>query len=487
MKNKICLSIGANNIREIRSIIEKTKELIDIYEIRLDYLKNTKEILDYRIPCKTIYTFRTKSQGGLYEGNEEERINLLLEIVKTYPSSFIDLEFNLNKDVFYNFNKYAETICSIHKFHDEISDEDFDELFRKPAEVYKVAFLPNSIRDIFKALQKVSKYKTNKKILFIAMGNLGIWTRILSIFLDNPWTYIAYTYGKETAEGQISLNQAFTLYRLKEIDTSYKVYGIIGKPLEHSFSPIIHNFSFKYLNYKGIYVPFEIDNLEKFLSEIRKYIPLEGLSVTLPYKKEALEYIDYLDEDVAQIGSLNTIKWENEKWCGYNTDYKAFMNSLVKAINPEKARVLILGAGGVANSVIYALKKFNADIAISSRNNEKAFDLANLFDIKAIKWEEKQFYEYDILINATPVGMYPDTTSKPIEIKEGEGKVIFDLIYNPMKTALLEEAEEKGAKIINGLDMFIEQAIEQLNIWIGKSPPKEMLLEVAKNIYDEAY
>jgi len=159
----------------------------------------------------------------------------------------------------------------------------------------------------------------------------------------------------------------------------------------------------------------------------------------------------------------------------------------MKAINPEKARVLILGAGGVANSIIYALKKLNADIAISGRDNKKAFDLANLFNIKAIKWEDRQAYEYDILINATPVGMYPDTTSKPIYIEQGEGKVVFDLIYNPMKTALLAEAEEKGAKIINGLDMFIEQAMEQLNIWIGKSPPKGMLFEIAKNIYDEAY
>lgn len=482
MKTKICLSIGEAYLKEISEIIEKTKDKVDLYEIRIDYLKNPKDILDFRFPCKTIYTFRPKNQGGLYEGSEEDRINLLLEIAKTYPSCLIDLEYHLKNEIFYHFNKYCETICSLHKFYQPVIKAELEELLSKPAEFYKIAIQPGQTKQIFDLLSILKEKKKNKKIIFLAMGNKGVWTRILSLYLNNLWSYIAYSSGKETAEGQISLYQALNLYRIKELDPSYKVYGIIGKPLEHSISPVIHNFAFKYLNYKGVYVPFEIDDIKIFLKNIRQFIPLEGLSVTLPFKKKAIEFVDYISNDVLEIGAINTIKWIDGKWFGYNTDYKGFENSLLKIIDPTGLKVLVLGAGGVASSIVYSLKKFNAKIIITSRNYERANELAQSFNIQAVRWEDKENYDYDILINATPVGMHPQISSKPIEIKEGEGKIVYDLIYNPAKTLLLEEAEEKGAIIINGLDMLIEQAMEQLKIWVEACPPKDILMEIAKNL-----
>jgi len=437
-------------------------------------------LFDVRFPCQAIYTFRPKRQGGTYRGDENDRLDFLKRIARSIPYSYIDLEYDVPTEVFYEINKYTTTICSYHNYEGMINEEHLKMAFKKPAEIVKIAFVPDTIKEIFDCIMTLPRLSRERNsVVMMAMGRMGQWTRILASFLNSPWTYVSISPRQQTAEGQPTLNQALNIYRLHEIDLSFSVYGIIGKPLEHSISPIIHNFAFKELGHQAVYVPFEIDNCEDFFNYINSFVPLRGVSVTLPFKQEIIPLCGMVDEDAWAIGSVNTLRWQEGNWVGYNTDYSGFINPLLNVRNPKGLKVLILGAGGAAAAVVYALKKHDALITVTNHNDQRAVELGQKFKVNVIKWEEKESFDFDILINATPAGMYPHDTLTPIELSQVEGKIIYDLIYNPVKTALLRTAEEKGAITLNGLDMLVDQAVEQLNIWIGKSPSRNILKEAA--------
>lgn len=480
MRAYICLSIAAENIRELINIAQETEKFIDLFEIRLDYLENKNEIFDVRLPCRTIYTFRPKRQGGLFAGNENDRLNLLIKIARTFPNSFIDLEYDVPNEIFYEINKSCSTICSYHEFTEEWNMNDIVKALDKPAEMFKIALMANSTEKIFRCIDILHSLRNQGKNLnLVVMGSQGQWFRIVASFLKLPWTYICYSPQLQTAPGQLSFNQAIKIYRLNEVDMSYSVFGIIGKPLSHSISPVIHNIAFKELSCKAIYAPFEIDNVELFINKINKIIPLRGLSITIPFKQSILSLIDQVDENAIKIGAVNTLKYKESKWIGFNTDWIGFINPLLKVCNPANRKALVLGAGGAASAIVYALKKLGAKVAISNRSNIKALEFAKRFYIDFVLWDERHNYNYDILINATPIGMYPNINSKPIKLESIDGKIIYDLIYNPLETELLKEANLKGAIVINGLEMLIEQAVEQIKIWTGRFPPKNMIREVA--------
>ena len=462
------------------SIVEQTKNSVDMFEIRVDMLEGRDALFDLRLPCQTIYSFRPKRQGGVYRGEEKERLDFLTEIARAIPYSYIDLEYDVPTDVFFEINKHSNTICSYHNYAGRINEEQLHMAFKKPSEIVKVAFVPVTVKEIFECIMTVPRLKKERNnVILIGMGGMGQWTRILGSFLNSPWTYVSVSHKYQTAEGQLTLNEALNIYRLHEIDLSFSVYGIIGKPLEHTISPIIHNFAFKEMGYQAVYVPFEIDSCHDFFNYINSFIPLRGLSVTIPFKQEIIPVMGMVDEEAWSIGSINTIRWQEGNWVGYNTDYNGFINPLLNVRNPEGLRVLLIGAGGAAAAVAFALKKHNARVTVTNRNFKRASELARKFKLDVIKWEDRHQFEYDILVNATPSGMLPDSESSPIELTNVEGKIIYDLVYNPIKTAMLKEAEEKGAIILNGLDMLIEQAVEQLNIWIGRSPSKHILKEAA--------
>ncbi len=459
-----------------------------MYEVRLDFLENKNEIFDIRLPCKTIYTFRPKREGGLYTGNENDRLNFLIKIARAFPHSYIDLEYDVDREVFYEINKSCSIICSCHCFSDKWNMNKIGIALDKPAEMYKIALMANSTEKVFRAISILNSLRMQgKNVNLVLMGSNGQWVRILASFFKLPWTYISYSKNQQTGPGQLSFNQAVKIYRLHEVDMSYSVYGIIGNPLSHSISPVVHNIAFKELDYKAIYVPFEIDNLELFMGKINEIIPLRGLSVTIPYKQSILSIIDQVEEHAIQIGAINTLKYKELKWIGFNTDWLGFINPLLNIINPGNLNALVLGAGGAASAVIYALKKAKCKVSITNRNNIKALELAKRFYVNFIPWEERDKYNFDILVNATPAGMYPDLNFKPINLKKVEGKIIYDLIYNPLETELIKEANEKGGITLNGLDMLIEQAIEQLKIWIGRYPPKNMLREVANAYLQDTF
>ena len=235
-----------------------------------------------------------------------------------------------------------------------------------------------------------------------------------------------------------------------------KTYGLIGKNIDYSFS--VKYFGQKFNDEKIIdseYVNFDLREIEDFNNlEILK---INGLNVTIPYKEKIITYLDEVDKAASIIGAVNTIAKKDNKLIGYNTDYIGFIESFKNNLNFKNA--LILGTGGASKAIQYALNIKNINFDIGSRkNNTKyiSYDLIN-----------KKIKDYDLIINTTPLGTFPDVSKKPkINYKLiNENHFCYDLIYNPEKTSFLKECEKKGARIMNGLEMLKSQAEESWIIW----------------------
>lgn len=246
------------------------------------------------------------------------------------------------------------------------------------------------------------------------------------------------------------------------------LFGLLGEKLGHSISPQIHSLIFQQLNIKGYYHLFEVkkENLKDAVLGF-KALGLKGVNVTIPYKIEVMKYLDCISQEAEKIGAVNTIGFKDNKMIGYNTDYYGFGMMLDKFnVQLENKKVVILGTGGAANSVIqYVLDNNVKDIAIVTRDlsrvkeDFKKFNLINYNEINLLK-------EQDIIINCTPVGMYPNVESCPIDKKEiSKFNTAVDLIYNPGETKFLSYGRECGLKTINGLYMLVGQAIKAEEIW----------------------
>lgn len=235
-----------------------------------------------------------------------------------------------------------------------------------------------------------------------------------------------------------------------------KTYGLIGKNIDYSFS--VKYFGQKFNDEKIIdseYVNFDLREIEDFNNlEILK---INGLNVTIPYKEKIITYLDEVDKAASIIGAVNTIAKKDNKLIGYNTDYIGFIESFKNNLNFKNA--LILGTGGASKAIQYALNIKNINFDIASRKNNKkyiSYDLIN-----------EKIKDYDLIINTTPLGTFPDVSKKP-KINYNlinENHFCYDLIYNPEKTSFLKECERKGARIMNGLEMLKSQAEESWIIW----------------------
>ena len=259
-----------------------------------------------------------------------------------------------------------------------------------------------------------------------------------------------------------------------------KKYLVIGNPIEHSLSPKLHNYWIKNNNIDAIYEKQKLneDRIENLISEIKKK-NLDGINVTVPFKKTVIPYLDKLTLEAESTQSVNTVYLENNMVVGHNTDIRGFelgiKNSEFKA---EGKKFLILGAGGVVPSIIFALNKMKASsITISNRTKDRAEILRNLFkNIKIIDWGE--ITEFDMIINATSVGLKKDDQINLDFSKIGKGKFFYDVIYNPKETNFLKTGKKLGNKTENGKLMFVYQARTAFKVWHGVEP--EINNEVTK-------
>ncbi len=249
--------------------------------------------------------------------------------------------------------------------------------------------------------------------------------------------------------------------------------AVIGYPLEHTLSPKLHNALYKAAGLNAVLFPFAKEDLAKLVETIR-FLSVELTAVTMPFKQEILGYLDFVDEEAKMTGAVNTVILKNGKLNGYNTDIVGIKAAL-KGLELKDKTVLLLGGGGAALSVAHVIKAVGGRLLVCNRDSKKAQVLIeNVFgpnskQAEIVSLDELTAKDVDVIINATPVGMFPSVNESPLDsILLDSHQVVFDLVYRPMKTKLLLDAESKGAKTISGVTMFIAQALEQIRLWSGK-------------------
>jgi len=318
----------------------------------------------------------------------------------------------------------------------------------------------------------------------LCMGELGLISRVLGRKFGTMLTYAPADRAKETAPGQVLLDDMIGLYNYRSITSDTAVYGVIGNPVAHSISPHVHNAAFRALGINSVYVPFKVEGDVRNFIEACRGIPVTGYSITVPHKQDAMGALDEADSLCRKIGAVNTVVNHKGRLVGSNTDWTAAIEAIETALVGETLagrRVALIGAGGTARAITFGLRTKGALTCIFNRTPERARDLAADAGCKWRPLEEIESAEADIIVNSTSVGMYPnvDETPVPASVFRRE-MIVFDAVYNPAETRLLREAKEAGCLTVSGLDMFVNQAAQQFKTWTEMNPPRELMETVVR-------
>jgi 3-dehydroquinate dehydratase/shikimate dehydrogenase len=463
-------------IAEHRHLAEQGVELV---ELRLDYIRrsvNLKRLLTDR-KCPIVATCRRKKDGGRWEGTESDR-QMLLRAAIAEGADYVDMEMDVaskiprygNTQRIISYHNFDQTPHNIEEIHHQISKLDPD--------IIKIATMANNPIDNIKVLRlcRDSEIPTTA----FCMGEMGLPSRILCGRAGAPMTYATFSADRKMAPGQLTHEQMKKDFRYDKITDKTAILGVIADPVAHSLSPIVHNACIREEKLDMLYLPFRVpgEYLEEFIS-ICPEMGVKGLSVTIPHKEKCLKSINVLSDNVAGIRAANTIVFKDINAYGYNTDCTAALTSLrntIEEVHPETApfkdrRFLILGAGGVARAIAFGLVRQEAKVFICARDYKKSDALAQTLDCKSIEWTARANFEASVLINCTPVGMFPKMDESPFEAEWLDKKtIIFDTIYNPEQTLLIKHARELGCTTVTGVDMFVLQAAEQFRLFTGKEP-----------------
>ncbi len=492
---EICVSVCAETADQFVENIKRAENFADVIELRFDYLPKNELDTALEKTCnlksekKFLLTFRPKEQGGKQQLSKPERERFWCSDYD-FRASWADVELDLVETASHWL--FEKIICSHHDF-DSVPDDLFkiyENLKATNADVLKIAVQTDDITDtieIWKLLQKAKS--ENKQIVPIAMGEAGKWTRILGLAHGAFMIYAALDAGSETAPGQVSVRDLNEVYRVKELNENTDVYGILGSSTSYSMSPYIHNAAFKFHKLNSVFVPLQTNNLDEFMRRMVKpetreiELNFKGFAVTIPHKTEIIKHLDSIDETAKAIGAVNTVKIIGGKLHGYNTDADGFVEPLLNSYgNLEDAKVAVFGAGGAARACIYALRQNGAEVTIYARDSMKSKNLAdefqvNLTELSTFNSQLSTLRGFDILVNTTPLGMKGKAENEtPVIAEQMQGlQLVYDLVYTPFQTRLMEEADRAAVPKIGGLAMLVAQAMKQQKIWTGKDAPmKEM-------------
>jgi len=348
-----------------------------------------------------------------------------------------------------------------------------------PADILKIVTYARDITNNLALFNLIYRSKKDgKKLIALCMGERGEISRVLSPLLGGFLTFGSLETGKETAPGQITAANLKDIYRISDKRSSFKIYGVIGNPVYKSMGYLIHNRAFKEIGTSDIYVPFLVDNVEKFFKNFSPYF--EGLSVTMPFKEDVVALMDKVEETAKKIGAVNTVVRDGQGWKGYNTDCLGALKALEKHVDLNGKNVLIVGAGGTAKAIGYGVSERGAKITVTyNRNKEKGVQLAKELGAKVINIQNAGEEVIDVLINCSPVGMTPNLEETPISSRYlREEMIVFDCVYNPAETRLLREAKAVGCVTISGVELFVNQAVGQLELWTQQKAPIDLMRDV---------
>ncbi len=256
------------------------------------------------------------------------------------------------------------------------------------------------------------------------------------------------------------------------------IYALFGNPVEHSLSPVMHNAALKEMKIDARYIAIRVENAREITRKIKE-MNIRGASITIPHKTAVMDYLDEVSESSMMIGAVNTLTFTDGRLEGDNTDWTGFTLALKESIEIEGKTFAILGAGGAARAAVFGILQEGGTPVILNRTVTKGEKLAKEFGCDFHPISEVEKIKADCLINSTPAGMFPDMEISPVRAEAlSNFGCVMDMIYNPLETRLLKDAQEAGCSVISGLPMFIYQGAEQIRIWTGLRPPLDLMKQV---------
>lgn len=480
-QEKICLSLCAKTAAELAEKIERAAPLADVIEIRFDCAapEQLDECVAVALAAKAevLATFRPKNEGGFRDINDDKRLDFWNQgnELAFWGADLEEDLINVTRDA-----SWGNRIVSFHDFSGTPSELEaiYERLAATGANIIKIAVQVNQITDaipLWKLLERA--FAENTKLVPIAMGEAGKWTRILGLAHGSPLAYASLEESSGTAPGQITAADLIDVYRVKELSRESRVFGLIAGDTSYSMSPYIQNAAIKAVGIDAVFVPLQIADIEEFFQRMVREgsrevdLNFRGFAVTNPHKRAVIDVLDSIDETAEAIGAVNTIFHDSGKWVGTNTDAEGFIAPLKERFGSlSGANVAVIGAGGAARACIYALRREGANVTVLARDPEKAKPLAEKFGAKVMKLDGNSVLgKPDILVNTTPLGTRGEHENEtPVSAENLSGiKLVYDLTYNPRETRLLKEASEAGCETLDGLEMLIRQAAAQFKIWSG--------------------
>ena len=485
---RVCLAVTAS---EPGQLLEKAESLVrdnPFLEFRLDYLPKPglalpkiRSFFEVYPHAVVIATCRRASSGGKFRGSVASQLELLSKAAAA-GCQLMDVELQsalkCKREQLQKLRSRAALILSFHDFHGTKKlPETLEKMRNYPADFYKVVSTATTLTDNVTMMKFLDKESDRHSLVGLCMGEQGIISRVLGVRAGSAFTFAAVSPEEQTARGQVTAQDLRSVYRIEQVDVATRVYGVAGDPVSHSLSPIIMNTALRRENVNAVYLALHAKSLKDLLTCVRE-IPIHGLSITMPHKEAILQYLDNTDSHTTKIGACNTVvRAQDGKLYGFNTDTAGVVRPLEQRIALEGARILVLGAGGAARAAVFGLKERGCEVFILNRTPAPAQKLARQAKARTIKRQDLRKLAFDVIVNATPVGM-SNSSESPLNENEINAKYAFDMVYDPPETRFLKTAKARGAQIIPGIEMFVHQAARQFEIWTGKPAPWDDMLRV---------
>jgi 3-dehydroquinate dehydratase / shikimate dehydrogenase len=502
IRPRLCATVTGATTADLRARRDAIRDA-EMVELRIDSVVDPDvngALEGRRLPV--ILTCRPTREGGGFGGSEDERRRLLRAAVES-DAEYVDLEWNAGLDDLVRVRSGKGIILSTHDFDGVPADLSAraHAMARSGAEVVKIAVSASRLTDCVRLLD-LSRTLQGRRAVVLGMGDAGLATRVFAARLGNPWSYA----GDGVAPGQVSVARMVREFTFQRIQADTVLYGLAGRPVAHSVSPALHNAGFADLGVNAAYIPLAAFDLDDFATFAEAF-DLAGASVTAPFKSAAMSLLSSCTDTARAAGAINTLVRRDGGFAGANTDEAGFLAPLAGegfdtvvrrnegfagvsidagGVAPPRTgegldgvRVAVLGHGGAARAVAWALKPLGARVTLYGRGDGTraravAAELGVLSAARPVPPGS-----WDILVNATPVGTFPHADKTPYPEAQFDGRLVYDLVYNPLVTRLQRDGVTAGCRVIGGLDMLVSQAQMQQEIWLGKAPSLSVLRDAA--------
>jgi 3-dehydroquinate dehydratase/shikimate dehydrogenase len=477
---RLCVTVTGSDMADLRRRRDAVTGA-DLVELRLDTVSDPDvagALAGRRLPV--IVTCRPTWEGGSFAGSEETRKRLLLEAL-TAGAEFVDVEARAGFEDLIATTGGQRIVLSAHDFAGLPPDLEtrVRAMQATGAEVVKVAVTVTRLSDCVVLRDIAARMGERGGLVLIGMGDPGAVTRVLPSRFRSRWSYA----GMLAGVGQLTPETLLTGLRFRDIGPATSLYGVVGLPVSHSVSPAMHNAAFRAAGVDAVYLPLPAVDVDDFVTFARAF-GVKGASITIPYKVAMFSGVDETSAIAKRIGAINTVRIDNGIWQGDNSDVNGFLEPLGRQRPLTTRRAAVLGAGGAARGVAIALASHGAEVSVHARNSQRAAEVAALVSGSVGTFPPPRG-SWDLLVNCTPVGMYPHVDETPLPAECLAPGLVYDLVYNPPATRLLREAEAAGCRTIGGLEMLVGQARQQFEWWTGVRPSASVMREAATRRLEE--